>query len=91
MVNIINMKSKKEIQKEITVKEDYAVSLELDIQFTQDLIHNEGDDIHIIFLNDHLEMLKYELDSTNAELYLLRRKINNYQLIDFPIFRSRSD
>ncbi len=67
--------NKKEIQKEITVKEDYAVSLELDIQFTRDKIHAEDDDIHIIFLTDHLEMLKYELDSTNAELYLLRRKI----------------
>ena len=54
---------------------DYAVSLELDILDTQDQIHAEEDETHIIFLTDHLGVLQYELDQTNAEIYLFRQKL----------------
>ena len=64
-----------DIQKEITEKENFAKSLDIDIQFTKDKIHAEDDETHIIFLNDYLEMLKYELDRTNADLYILRKEM----------------
>ncbi|MCD6346518.1 MAG: hypothetical protein J7L96_03760 [Bacteroidales bacterium] len=63
-----------DIQSQLTPKEDYAVSLKLEIIDTQDQIQSETDETHIIFLEDHLGVLKYELDQTNAEIYLLRQK-----------------
>lgn len=64
-----------EIQTLLAQKEDYAVSLELEILDTQDQIYNETDETHIIFLSDHIGVLKYELDLVNADIYPLRQKI----------------
>ena len=68
-----------EIQTEIDIKEDCAVSLELDIHSTQDQINNEIDETHIIFLRDHLEILKYELDTVNTDIYLLRNELKIFE------------
>jgi hypothetical protein len=54
--------------------QDYAASMEQDIQSTQDQIQKAEDETHITFLSDHLNMLRFELDKTNAEMYLFQRK-----------------
>ena len=64
-----------EIQSQLDLKEDYAVSLELEILDTKDQIYIEEDETHIIFLEDHLEFIKYQLDLANADIYLLRQKL----------------
>ena len=64
-----------EIQSQLDLKENDAVSLELEILDTKDQIQNEEDETHIIFLTDHLEALQYELDLVNADIYLVRQKL----------------
>lgn len=41
----------------------------------KDQIHNETDEFHVIYLTDHLEVLQYEFDKINADLYLLRKEL----------------
>lgn len=69
------MNNMSEIQSQLTQKEDYAVSLELEILEMQDQIQSETDETHIIFLTDHLGVLQYELDKVNADIYYLRKNI----------------
>jgi hypothetical protein len=69
------MNNSTEIHTQLEQKEDYAVSLELEILDTKDQIFNEEDETHIIFLTDHLEALQYRLDQTNADIYPLRQKL----------------
>lgn len=64
-----------EIQSQLAQKENYAVSLELEILDIQKKIYNETDDTHIIFLSDHLGVLQYELDLVNADMHPLRQKL----------------
>lgn len=64
-----------EVQNRLNLKEDYAAYLQLEIDDTQDRVHSEGDETHIIFLSDHLGVLNYELNQVNSEIYLLRQKI----------------
>lgn len=66
------MSEKKE---ELAQKENYAVSLELEIISTQDQMCNKTDETHIIFLRDYLANLNYQLNCINADIYLLRQKI----------------
>ena len=69
------MENINEIQTQLDLKEDYAVSLELEINDIQDQIHAETDETHITFLEDHLEFIKYQLDLVNADIYFLRQKL----------------
>ena len=73
------MNTNNEIQNEMDIKEESAVSLELDIRSTQDQIHDEEDETHIIFLTDHLDILKYELGKVNADIYLLRNELKIFE------------
>ena len=69
------MKTITELNYELDFKENYAVSLELEIGLTQDQIYYEDDETHIIFLTDHLGILQYELDRLNADIYLLKKEL----------------
>lgn len=64
-----------EIQNKLAQIEDHANSLDIDILFTEEQIRNEIDDINITFLTDHLGVLNYQLDRTNADIYILRQKL----------------
>ena len=70
------MKDITENQNQIDGIQDLAVSLELDILLTQEQMQSETDETHITFLTDYLEVLKYELDKVNGEIYLSRQKRN---------------
>ena len=59
---------------------DYSAELEADIFATQEQLLNETDKAHVTFLNDHLNILKFELDKANADIYILRRKLKKFQL-----------
>ena len=63
------------ITEELVQKEDYAVSLELEVIETQEQIYNQADKINATFLNDHLRVLQYELDKASADIYILRHEI----------------
>jgi hypothetical protein len=64
-----------ELQKQIAEKDDCAVSLDMDVLSTKEQIHDEIDEAHIIFLTDHLEVLQYEFDKVNADIYLLKKEL----------------
>ena len=69
-----------EIQTKLQILEDYSASLEVDIQTTKEQIFNEEDETHIIFLNDHLRVLRFEFHKVNADIYLFRRKVKKFKL-----------
>lgn len=71
-VSVVRMDN---INEQIVAKEDYAVSLDLDINYTEEQIRNEIDETNLIFLTDHLKVLLYELDRANADIYLLRKEL----------------
>lgn len=69
------METLKDKQIELDGMQDNAISLELDILQVREQIDYEQDEIHITFLSDHLFELQYQLDRTNADIYLLRQEI----------------
>jgi len=62
-----------QIQTKLDQIQDYAKSLELDIFQTQEQIESEDNETHIIFLTDHLQMLRFEMHKTNVAIYILRK------------------
>jgi len=59
----------------IEIKNNYASILRHESNHIWDRIQTEEDEAHVIMLKDHLAKLGYELDSTNAELFILRQKL----------------